>query len=194
MKIRSLSVVGLCFLLMVGLSNKINAEDILTAIPDGRLVILHDDGTWEFSQSSDDGNIALSVTSLLPTKDADGYDVCEVTLRATNRTEFKFKGLGIYGMITADATVVGAVPLNIGYTGLFGPGDTVETEKIYRVVDAACEDIDTVTVDTVMVMDKRSVKGKKFSSDQDAQKFVSDLVSVSYDHDNAIVKLRVEVP
>ena len=175
---------------MLGLSNKINAEDILTTIDDGRLVILHDDGTWEFSQSHDDGKIAISVIEVIPVEDKDGYEACKVIIQATNRTEFEFKHLYLVAEISTSSGSRRGARSVLYRLGITGPGDTWETEEkdlINR--DVICEDIDSFAIGSSF--DKRSVKGKRFDSDKDAKKFFTDLLVVSSSYNNQYGKIRI---
>ena len=66
---------------MVGLTGPVSAaeeSDIQAKTSDGRSVILHSDGSWEFVGSVDDGKILLSITSMQSYTDSDGYEGCRI--------------------------------------------------------------------------------------------------------------------
>jgi hypothetical protein len=169
-----------------------NSKDIITTIPDGRMIVLYDDGTWKILQSSDAGKIIISVASLVPGKDADGYDTCKVTARVKNMTEFKIKNfftmLWVAG--TKGKKIKGGVDIGPLNGRRFSTGDTIEKEEL--IADWDCANIDYFELEGIGV-DKRTIKKMRFKTDKEAKKFISNLLAVSSDHDYGLGKIVIGV-
>jgi hypothetical protein len=169
-----------------------NSKDIITTIPDGRMIVLYDDGTWKILQSSDAGKIIISVASLVPGKDADGYDTCKVTARVKNMTEFKIKKfftmLWVAG--TKGEKIKGGVDIGPLNGRRFSTGDTIEKEQL--IEDWDCANIDYFELEGIGV-DKRTIKKMRFKTDKEAKKFISNLLAVSSDHDYGLGKIVIGV-
>ena len=191
---RSLSGVVLCLLLMVGLTGPVSAaeeSDIQAKTSDGRSVILHNDGSWEFVGSVDDGKILISITSMKTYTDSDGYEGCRIEGEVTNNTEYTLQEIVIFFWMKGKGTDLSGQLKFKDYD--FAPGHTIYTDKDWSSSqDIICNEIDhfTVTADNGFTP-KRNFRGKKFKDDAEADKFLGSLLEVSSQHDAKFPELRI---
>jgi hypothetical protein len=163
-----------------------NPKDTITTIPDGRTVVLNDDGAWKILQSSDLGKLVLSVVSMVPHEDSHGYEGCKITYRARNMTKYELSDWTL-GFVVFTPTGQFEGTGGLSPNSILSTGDTVERQN--HSYDTSCSDVSLIRV-SFADMTKRGIKGLKFSNRCEASRFFSKLLAISSDHNGRMVEFR----